>query len=182
MKRIILAAIIGVASFSSINANAQVSLNIKIGSQPTWGPAGYNHVDYYYLPDVDSYYNVSAQQYVYQVNNQWVFRKTLPARYSGYNLYNGYKVVMNTPKPYLNHSQNIRQYSKYKNYNGKQGNIRDSKDNRYAAARNQRPVQARDSKSNDRPQRSNQVNEQRSGRDNNRSDHKDQPQRGGRER
>ncbi|MGY0040797.1 hypothetical protein [Pedobacter sp. NJ-S-72] len=147
MKRIILAVIIGVASFSSIKANAQVSLNINIGSQPNWGPAGYNHVDYYYLPDdVDSYYNVSTQQYVYQVNNQWVFRKTLPARYSGYNLYNGYKVVMNTPKPYLNHTQNIKQYSRYKNYNGKQGNIRDSKDNRYAAARNNRPVQVRETR------------------------------------
>jgi len=128
---------IGVASFSSIKANAQVSLNINIGSQPNWGPAGYNHVDYYYLPDVDSYYNVSAQQYVYQVNRQWVFRKTLPARYSGYNLYKGYKVVMNTPKPYLNHARNIKQYSRYKNYNGRQGNIRDSKDSRYAAARPQ---------------------------------------------
>ena len=80
MKRIVLAVIIGVASFSSIKASGQVSLNINIGSQPNWGPAGYNHVDYYYLPDVDSYYNVTTQQYVYQVNNQWVFRKTLPAR------------------------------------------------------------------------------------------------------
>jgi hypothetical protein len=175
MKRIVLAVIIGVASFSSIKANAQVSLNINIGSQPNWGPAGYNHVDYYYLPDVDSYYNVSTQQYVYQVNRQWVFRKTLPARYSGYNLYNGYKVVMNTPKPYLNHAQNIKQYSRYKNYNGKQGNIRDSKDNRYAAARNNRPVQVRETRTVVRSQgRGDQNHDQRNGRNDNRGNNQSQ--------
>jgi len=178
MKRIVLAVIIGVASFSSIKANAQVSLNINIGSQPSWGPAGYNHVDYYYLPDVDAYYNVSAQQYVYLINGQWVFRKTLPPRYSGYNLYNGYKVVMNTPKPYLNHAQNLKQYSKYRNYHGKQGNIRDSKDKRYATARNNRPVPVRETRPAARPQRGeDHHNDQRNGRDDNRGN---QPRRGDR--
>lgn len=138
MKRIILAVIIGVASFTSISAQAQVSLNINIGSQPQWGPTGYDHVDYYYLPDVDAYYNVPAKQYVYLNNGSWVWRNSLPARYSGYDLYNGYKVVMNTPKPYLSHQTHVTQYSRYKNYSGKQGSIRDSKDNRYTNARTPR--------------------------------------------
>lgn len=135
MKRLILAVIIGVASLSSINANAQINLSINIGSQPTWGPTGYNHVENYYLPDIDAYYNVPAKMYTYQVNGQWVNRNTLPSRYSGYDLYSGYKVVINRPKPYMNHAQDVRQYSKFKNYRGKQEMIRDNRDKRYDESR-----------------------------------------------
>jgi len=138
MKRIILAAIIGVASLSSISTQAQVNVSVNIGSQPQWGPAGYDHVDYYYLPDMDVYYNVPAKQYVYLENGRWITRNSLPSRYKGYNLYNSYKVVMNNPKPYLSHQSHVQQYSKYKNYKGQQGNIRDSKDSRYASARSGR--------------------------------------------
>ena len=136
MKRIILAVVFGVASLSSISTKAQVSVNINIGSQPEWGPTGYDHVDYYYLPDVDSYYYVPSKQYVYQSNGSWVWRNSLPSRYSNFDLYNSYKVVMNRPQPYLMHQTHVSEYSKYKNYGGKQGSIRDSKDSRYAAARN----------------------------------------------
>jgi len=136
MKRIILAVVFGVASLSSISTKAQVSVNINIGSQPEWGPTGYDHVDYYYLPDVDSYYYVPSKQYVYQSNGSWVWRNSLPSRYSNFDLYNSYKVVMNRPQPYLMHQTHVSEYSKYKNYGGKQGSIRDSNDSRYAAARN----------------------------------------------
>jgi len=136
MKRILLAVIFGVASLSSISTKAQVSLNINIGSQPQWGPTGYDHVDYYYLPDVDAYYYVPSSQYIYQNNGSWVWRNSLPSQYSNYNLYNGYKVVVNRNKPYLSHQNDVKQYSKYKNYGGKQGSIRDSKDTRYVNARN----------------------------------------------
>jgi hypothetical protein len=94
MKRIFLAVIFGVASLTSISTKAQANLNINIGSQPQWGPTGYDHVDYYYLPDVDAYYNVPAKQYVYLNDGNWVWRNNLPSRYSGYDLYNSYKVVM----------------------------------------------------------------------------------------
>ena len=138
MKRIILAAIIGVASLSSISTQAQVNVSVNIGSQQQWGPTGYDHVDYYYLPDMDVYYNVPAKQYVYLENGRWITRSSLPSRYKGYNLYNSYKVVMNNPKPYLSHQSHVQQYSKYKNYKGQQGNIRDSKDSRYSSARSGR--------------------------------------------
>jgi hypothetical protein len=136
MKRIVLAVIFGVASLSSISTKAQVNVNINIGSQPQWGPTGYDHVDYYYLPDVDAYYYVPTNQYIYQNNGNWIWRNSLPSQYANYNLYNGYKVVVNRNRPYLSHQNDVKQYSKYKNYNGKQGSIRDSKDNRYVNARN----------------------------------------------
>ncbi len=143
MKRIIFAVLLGVASLTSISTKAQVSVNINIGSQPQWGPTGYDHVDYYYLPDVDAYYYVPTSQFIYLLNGTWAWRNSLPARYSGYDLYNGYKVVMNGTRPYLSHNTHIKQYGKYKNYGGKQSNIRNSKDVRYENARNNRPTTVR---------------------------------------
>lgn len=93
-------------------AKAQVSLQINIGSQPNWGPRGYDHVDYYYLPEVESYYYVPTRQFVYLERNRWVHRKSLPARYQNYDLYNGRKVVINQPRPYLQHRSYQASYSR----------------------------------------------------------------------
>ncbi len=130
MKQIILAVIFGVASLSSISTKAQVSLNINIGSQPKWGPTGYNHVDYYYLPDIETYYNVPDKQYTYMENGRWITAGNLPSKYRNYDLYKGYKVVMNSPKPYLSHKRNIQQYNKFKGGKTKQVVIRDSRKHR----------------------------------------------------
>lgn len=75
--------------------NAQVSVNVNIGSPPAWGPAGYSEVRYYYLPDIDTYYDVTTGQYIYVTNGNWVRANTLPVVYRNYNLYSGYKVVLN---------------------------------------------------------------------------------------
>ena len=34
---------------STNTMQAQVSVNVNIGSPPAWGPVGYSSVDYYYL-------------------------------------------------------------------------------------------------------------------------------------
>jgi hypothetical protein len=103
MKKLILMALVASAAAIYQPAKAQVNLQINIGSQPNWGPRGYNHVDYYYLPEVESYYYVPTRQFVYLERNRWVHRKSLPARYRNYDLYNGRKVVINQPRPYLQH-------------------------------------------------------------------------------
>ena len=93
-------------------AKAQVSLQVNIGSQPNWGPRGYDHVDYYYLPEVQSYYYVPTRQFVYLERNKWVHRKSLPSRYRNYDLYGGRKVVINQPRPYLQHHVYQSSYNK----------------------------------------------------------------------
>lgn len=132
MKKIIFTAILLVSCLSFRIADAQigVSLNINIGSQPDWGPTGYDHVDYYYMPDVDAYYDVPSHQYVYYENNVWVHRTYLPARYRNYDVYNGYKVVVNRPNPWLRNTYYRTTYAKYKGRGG-QSVIRDSRDEKY---------------------------------------------------
>jgi hypothetical protein len=110
-------------------ARAQVHLNIV--AQPIWGPVGYDYVEYYYLPDIETYYYVPGHQYVYLNNGRWVYVTALPARYRAYNLYNGYKVVINEPRPYLKFKTHKITYAKYKGNNGRQVIIRNSNDPKY---------------------------------------------------
>jgi hypothetical protein len=146
MKKLVLfAAVLMVSLFGINNAKAQVSLNINIGSQPVWGPTGYDHVDYYYFPDIDAYYYVPSGQYIYANGGRWVWTNSLPAQYGNFDLYRAYKVVINEPKPYLRNNVYVTRYSKYKNYGGRQTIIRDSRDTKYYVVKghpnyNQRPT------------------------------------------
>lgn len=115
-------------------AQAQISVNINISSQALWGPVGYDYVEYYYLPEADVFYYVSTGQFVYWTNNVWVFESYLPSYYT-VNLYNTYKVVVNEPKPYLQHNVYITKYKKYKHGGPKQAVIRDSNDSKYYAVK-----------------------------------------------
>ncbi|GAB3932459.1 hypothetical protein [Mucilaginibacter myungsuensis] len=132
MKKILFAALLSIGCMIVKKADAQVGLNvnINIGSQPDWGPVGYDRADYYYMPDIDAYYDVPAHRYVYYENNVWVRRTVLPARYSNYNVYNGYKVVVNKPRPWTNANYYRTTYATYKGRGG-QPVIRDSRDVKY---------------------------------------------------
>lgn len=112
---------------------AQINISINIGSQPAWGPTGYNHVDYYYLPDINAYYNVATAQYIYWRGNKWRFANRLPNHYRNYNIYNSYKVVVNRQNPYLNNQYDVQHYSHYKGRTG-QPMLRD--DRRYISMHN----------------------------------------------
>lgn len=118
MKKLLFLILLAAYNLMPSRSSAQVSLNVNIGSQPLWGPTGYDHVDYYYLPDVESYYYVPKKQFIYLNNGSWVFNSALPARYRNYNLYNGYKVVINSPKPYLKFKEQKVKYARYKSNRG----------------------------------------------------------------
>jgi hypothetical protein len=115
MKKLLLMATFGLAALFACPAEAQVSVNVNIGAQPAWGPAGYNHVDYYYLPEVETYYYVPTRTFISMNGNKWVKTKHLPARHRGYDLHRGRKVVINSPRPYLRHD-NYRSKYGYASY------------------------------------------------------------------
>lgn len=132
MKKIILLLTVFFSGFIANTATAQISLgvNVNIGSQPVWGPVGYDRVDNYYLPDIDVYYNVPKRQYIYFDRGQWISVSSLPARYNSYDLYKGYKVVINEDRPYRNAAMYRTKYAGYKN-NHSQQVIRNSHDEKY---------------------------------------------------
>jgi len=117
MKKIILIATIFFAFvFTAKNSQSQISigLNVNIGSQPVWGPVGYDYVDYYYMPDIDVYYYVPRHQFIYLSGGRWIFATSLPIRYRSYDLYSGYKVVVNEPRPYLHANIYRTRYAPYR--------------------------------------------------------------------
>ena len=131
MKKLVLILLIGTGLLVHQKVDAQVRVNINIGSQPVWGPVGYDYVEYYYLPDIETYYYVPTRKFVYLSNGNWVFSTSLPSRYRSYNLYSGYKVVMNEPRPYLNFSRDRVTYGRYRGNNSGQVIIRNSSDPKY---------------------------------------------------
>jgi hypothetical protein len=64
--------------FASHYIQAQVSVNVNLGMQPSWGPVGYSSVNYYYIPDIYTYYDVRNTQFIYQSNGVWIRSKYLP--------------------------------------------------------------------------------------------------------
>ncbi|KQB43975.1 hypothetical protein RCH33_465 [Flavobacterium daejeonense] len=99
---------------------AQVSVNVNIGTPPAWGPVGYANIDYYYLPDIQTYYDIRLSQFIYFNNGRWIHSRYLPGPYRHYDLYRGYKVVLNdyhgrTPYKYFK----VHKAKYYKGYKGK---------------------------------------------------------------
>lgn len=117
MKKILLITVFISAAAVFNNASAQIrfGININIGSQPDWGPVGYDRADYYYMPDIQTYYYVPTRKFIYLSGGNWVFSYNLPPAYRNYNLYTGYKVVVNEPRAYQNYRSHRVQYSRYRN-------------------------------------------------------------------
>ncbi|MBP1617005.1 MAG: hypothetical protein H6Q14_832 [Bacteroidetes bacterium] len=133
MKKYLFIAVI-VASLIPINrAVAQVHVNINISSQPEWGPSGHDYARYYYIPEINVYYDVTSGLYVYYSRNSWVKRHSLPPRYRHFDLYRAYKVIVNDRNPWNRHATYKRQYARYATMHGKQAPLRD--------VRRQRPNQ-----------------------------------------
>lgn len=132
MKRVCSVLLVALGfSLTAMQASAQVSVSINIGNQPTWGPVGYDRAEYYYLPDVEAYYYVPRRQFIYLDAGRWVFAANLPARCRNYDLYSGYKVVINDPRPYDHFYDHRNRYGRYRNYQGRQVCIRDQRGPRY---------------------------------------------------
>jgi hypothetical protein len=106
------------------------SFGVNISDQPVWGPTGYDHAEFYYIPDIDSYYSVSERNYIYRDGTNWVHGASLPSSYRDHDPYHSYKVVVNEDKPYQN---NATHQAKYREFKGRRDQpvIRDSRDSRY---------------------------------------------------
>ena len=148
MKKLILTfALILTCSAYTMQAQ-RVSVNINIGSQPAWGPVGYDYVDYYYMPDIDCYYSVNQGLFFYMNAGRWVGVRYLPYAYKNYDFYTMYKVVLVGHDPWMCNNRHRREYARYRGYRT-QPVIRYSRDVRYRNSRNNDVIWY-DRRSNDR--------------------------------
>lgn len=134
MKKFLLTlALVLTATVATMQAQ-RINVSINIGSQPSWGPVGYDYVDYYYLPDIDCYYSVNQGLFFYQNAGRWLGVRYLPYAYRDYDFYSMYKVVLVGHDPWLHHNRHRRIYAHYVGYRS-QPIIRYSKDRRYRDSR-----------------------------------------------
>ena len=119
----------------TVYAQVHINANLNLGSQPVWGPTGYDYAENYYMPDIEVYYNVPTHRYYYNENGRWIYSSNMPSRYRNYDLYNSHKVVVNDRNPWRNHDQYRNQYSSFKGQHDQQP-IRDSRDERYFGNKN----------------------------------------------
>lgn len=107
--------ILGLLFFMAINSQAQVSVNVNLGTPPVWAPADRVESQYYYLPDVDAYYDVPASKFIYIKNGTWIRSGSLPYRYRNYNLRGGNVVYLKDYRgnsPYTFHKNDKIKYAK----------------------------------------------------------------------
>ena len=116
-----------VLSFSQ----AQISVNVNVGKPPVWGPVVITE-EYYYLPDIDSYYDIRQSQFIYLNNGLWIRSRALPRRYRTYDLNTGYVVVLNDyhgRNPYSGYKNHKIKYYKAQNNWEKSNGNNDKKEN-----------------------------------------------------
>lgn len=146
MKKVMLCVVIflGAASFTSASAQIKANPSSNNSSQPSWGPRGYDYVEYYYLPDIEVYYHVPSHQFIYRLGKNWVSSSSLPSEHSNYDLYSGYKVVINEEKAYLNFEQHKVKYARLKGTHGKPLLFRKNNEPRQGYMLDYRPRHSRD--------------------------------------
>lgn len=94
-------------------ANAQVSVSVNIGT-PAWGPTVTTE-RYYYMPDIETYYDIHSREYIYVNNGYWVRQRTLPVAYRDYDFYRGRTVIINDYRgaaPYVHYTTHKVKYAK----------------------------------------------------------------------
>ncbi|MDR2384516.1 MAG: hypothetical protein LBD80_02455 [Tannerella sp.] len=138
MKRFILISGLGlmIGMFNINKSEAQIHVSINIDIQPAWGPSGYNYAEYYYIPELNIYYDVIHRLFYYPDGGRWISSMFLPVAYSYYDFYSLYKVVINNVFSPWRYNRNHRHlYHRYC-YNYAQVPIYYMRDAFYLRARN----------------------------------------------
>lgn len=104
---------------AAATSQAQVSINLNIGTpavvvRPAWVPQNHVNVDFYYIPEIQSYYDVSAGLYVYLDNGNWCRTRYVPVRYRNYNLNHARRIELrgyHGSRPYTYYNCHNERYS-----------------------------------------------------------------------
>ena len=114
MKKSILISAIGLSAMFYNSASAQIRVHLGVNFRAprivvaTQEPVVYDEPaaydgddDYYYLPDVDAYYNVNDQCYFYNNGGAWVSAAYLPGAYRDYDWRSVRHYEVRASRPYL---------------------------------------------------------------------------------
>lgn len=115
--QIILAAFI---IFFTFESNAQISINVNLGSRPQYHDRYENQVRYYFLPEIEAYFDIQAGIYIFNGSRGWVRSNYLPEYCSNYDVNRGYRVALtyigNTPYSDFNFHKQKYYRENHRNY------------------------------------------------------------------
>ena len=82
---------------------------------PQWGPSYYDGTRYYYLPDIESYYDIYTREFIFLNHAQWIYSPYLPPFYPDFNLNNSFIVVVNSNiyQPWMHHQYYVSHFPRY---------------------------------------------------------------------
>jgi len=84
---------------------------------PEWAPEydNGNPVNYYYLPDIECYYDLRNREFVYMEEGNWRFSAMLPSVYASFDLNNCFVVKLNNSvhEPWMHFQYYVAHYPRY---------------------------------------------------------------------
>ena len=84
---------------------------------PTWASEydNDNPANYYYLPDIETYYDLRNREFVYLENGNWRFSASLPSIYASLDLNNCFVVKLNNAvhEPWMHFHYYVAHYPRY---------------------------------------------------------------------
>lgn len=121
MKRLkkaalLITALIIVSFFSACDTYSYVTPSTDATyTNPDWAPPYSSGVRYYYLPDIETYYDLSNREFVYLDDGQWLYSQSLPSQYDDYDLSSGFVVALNntTYQPWMHYHYYVSHYPRY---------------------------------------------------------------------
>lgn len=117
----------GCYSTGYVYDDAEVNVHVSV---PAWAPPydDVQHVRYYYMPDIEVYFDLSNQEFVYLQDGSWMFSSSFPQMYPGFDLNNSYVVMLDNQvyEPWMHHHYYISHYPRY--YYHSVYNVTDTRD------------------------------------------------------
>jgi len=101
--------------FICMSASGQVSVTVK--GAPAWSKPTKER--YYYLPDIETYYDRHSGEYIFLNNGYWTRGKKLPPSYRRYDLKRARSVVIRNysgAAPYVHYSTHRVKYVRSPKY------------------------------------------------------------------
>ncbi len=123
-------AVVAMVCMAAASVQAQVSINVNIGSAPVYHAPRYEapvyeepvcevpvraQFDYYFLPEINAYYDVHHTEYIYLERGNWVRSRRLPVAYCNFDVRRARTIVINDyhgSRPYDNYNRHRVQYCK----------------------------------------------------------------------
>jgi hypothetical protein len=103
----------------TLQASAQFSVSVNFGSRPQYHNRYESQVSYYYLPEIEAYYDMNSAVFIYNGPRGWVRSAYLPRYCRNYDVNRGYKVALNYNgrNPYVNFNYDRQRYARNNNRN-----------------------------------------------------------------